>query len=233
MLASINISNILFLDIETVPKWEKYSLVPTDFRKLWDQKATKLNTTQSSEEIYDRAGIYAEFGKIICISVAYVSNGTMKVKSFFGHDEKQLLLEFAEMLNTYYNKDNSLLCAHNGKEFDFPYLGRRMVVNGVELPTLLDISGKKPWEVKLLDTMDLWRFGDYKSYTSLALLCALFEIPTPKNDISGADVCRVYWQDKDLNRIMVYCQKDVITIVQLFLKYQNKPMIAEDMIFYS
>jgi len=162
-----------------------------------------------------------------------VATGGLKIKSFFGHDERQLLTEFAAMLNTHFSKESSLLCAHNGKEFDFPYIARRMVVNRIELPALLDVAGKKPWEVKLLDTMDLWRFGDYKAYTSLALLCALLDIPTPKNDISGADVARVYWKEKDLQRIVTYCQKDVITIVQLFLRYQNKEMIAEDRVFFS
>ncbi len=233
MLSSINISNILFLDIETIPHWENFGAMPENFRKLWEHKATKLSSTKTAEEIYEQAGIYAEFGTIICISVGVVANGGLKIKSFFGHDERQLLTEFAAMLNTHFNKESSLLCAHNGKEFDFPYIARRMVVNRIELPALLDVAGKKPWEVKLLDTMDLWRFGDYKAYTSLALLCALLDIPTPKNDISGADVARVYWKEKDLQRIVTYCQKDVITIVQLFLRYQNKEMIAEDRVFFS
>ncbi len=234
MLSTINIGNILFLDIETVPCWENFYVMPEEFQQLWAHKAALLsNGTQSAEEIYERTGIYAEFGKIVCISVAFVHQETLKVKSFFGDDEKKLLRDFADMLHKYFSKEQHVLCAHNGKEFDYPYIARRMVVHGVDLPRLLDIAGRKPWEIKLLDTMELWKFGDYKSYTSLALLSALFGLPTSKDDISGADVAKVYWQEKNLARIVTYCQKDVIAIVQIFLKFQNKEIIAEDKIFYS
>ncbi len=234
MLSTINIGNILFLDIETVPRWENFDAMPEEFQKLWVHKAALLsNGNQSAEEIYERTGIYAEFGKIVCISVAFVHQAALKVKSFFGEDEKKLLTDFAEMLHKYFSKENNLLCAHNGKEFDYPYIARRMVVHGVELPRLLDIAGRKPWEIKLLDTMELWKFGDYKNYTSLALLCAMFGIPSSKDDISGADVAKVFWQEKNLARIVTYCQKDVISIVQIFLKFQNKEIIADNKIFYS
>ena len=235
MLSTINISNILFLDIETVPRWESFEKMPENFQKLWEHKAAffQKNEGQTAEDIYDRAGIYAEFGKIICISVGNVHQGILKIKSYYGDDEKAFLLEFAELLNNYFNKDHHSLCAHNGKEFDFPYIARRMVVHGIELPSLLDTSGKKPWEIKLLDTMELWKFGDYKNYTSLALLSALFDIPTSKDDIDGSDVARVYWREKDLNRIVTYCQKDVVSIVQLFLRYQNRPLIANELIQIS
>jgi 3'-5' exonuclease len=235
MLSSINIGNILFLDIETVPRWESFDKMPPTFQKLWEHKVSYFQNTdaQTAEEVYDRAGIYAEFGKIICISVGNINQGVLKIKSYFGDDEKLLLLEFAELLNKYFNKENQSLCAHNGKEFDYPYLARRMVVHGIELPALLDTSGKKPWEIRLLDTMELWKFGDYKSYTSLALLSALFDIPSSKDDIDGSDVARVYWREKNLKRIVTYCQKDVISIVQLFLRYQNKPLIEEDKIIIA
>lgn len=235
MLSNINLSNILFLDIETVPRWDSYENMPSEFKTFWDHKTSFFsNTDQLSEkELYNRAGIYAEFGKIVCISVAYVAQGKLKVKSFYGDDEKSLLLDFANLLNSYFNKDYHQLCAHNGKEFDYPYIARRMVVQGIELPALLDISGKKPWEVRLLDTMELWKFGDYKSYTSLALLCAVFNLPTSKDDIDGSEVASVYWEEKNLNRIVTYCQKDVITIVQLFLRYQNKPIIEKENIEYA
>ncbi|HOY32379.1 MAG TPA: 3'-5' exonuclease [Bacteroidales bacterium] len=229
MLKNVNIEHILFLDIETVPRWENFSKMPDNFQKLWTHKAQFLaaNKELSPEDIYDRAGIYAEFGKIICVSVAFVKGEAIKVKSFSGDDEKNLLLDFSSLLNQYYNKEQSNLCAHNGKEFDFPYIARRMLVNGIEIPAILDTQSKKPWEVKFFDTMELWKFGDYKNYTSLELLSALFDIPTPKDDISGSDVAQVYWKEKDLPRIVKYCQKDVITIVQLFRKFQNKPLIPD------
>ena len=125
-----------------------------------------------------------------------------------------------------------MLCAHNGKEFDFPFLARRILVNELPLPAILDSAGKKPWETQYLDTMELWKFGDYKHYTSLELLAALFGIPTPKDDINGADIHRVYWEDHDLERIRIYCQKDVLTIARLFLKFQQQPGIEDEDVVY-
>lgn len=234
MLTNINIGNILFLDIETVPRWPSFKEMPENFSKLWEHKATFFPNpdNKTAEDFFERAGIYSEFGKIVCISVAHMQQGTLKVKSFYGDDEKELLVNFAGLLNKFFNKEFHQLCAHNGKEFDYPYIARRMLVNGIELPALLDIQAKKPWETKLLDTMELWKFGDYKNYTSLATLSALFEIPTPKDDIDGSDVARVYWEEKDLKRIVNYCQKDVITIVQLFLKYQNNDLLTSDKIVF-
>jgi hypothetical protein len=134
------------------------------------------------------------------------------------------------MLNKGFYRPNQLLCAHNGKEFDYPYIARRMLINGINPPMILNLAGKKPWEIQLLDTMELWKFGDYKNYTSLELLSAVFGIPSPKNDICGADVAKVYWVEKDLERIVEYCQKDVVTIVQIFLKYQCKEILSDDCI---
>ncbi|MFH2143712.1 MAG: 3'-5' exonuclease, partial [Bacteroidota bacterium] len=204
------------------------------YRKLWDKKAAYLaKENESSQDIFDRAGIYAEFGKIICISSGIIfSNieGTrcFKIKSFYNTDEKKLLQDFFEMLNKFDNNESKLLCAHNGKEFDFPYIARRALINGLRLPLLLDISGKKPWEIKHLDTMELWKFGDYKNYTSLELLAKIFNIPTPKDDISGADVAKVYYSEKNIDRIVKYCEKDVLAIAQLFLKYKCEDLITED-----
>jgi 3'-5' exonuclease len=229
MLDQINLDNILFLDIETVPMAADYECCPEIFRTLWDRKAAllKSETENTPETLWQRAGIYAEFGKIICISVAFFNGKQLRVKSFYSDEEKLLLEEFAEMLNRHYNKEQNLLCAHNGKEFDFPYMARRMLINGIALPLILDMAGRKPWQVQHLDTMELWKFGDYKNYTSLELLAALFNIPTPKDDIKGSDIAQVYWVDHDLERIVKYCQKDVITVAQLILRYQGKPLLKE------
>ena len=183
--------------------------------------------------MYGRAGIYAEFGKIICISVGYLlSTGgeerEFHLKSFYDHNEQSVLEEFTALLNKHYSQGEHLMCAHNGKEFDFPYLARRILINGLKLPTMLDIAGKKPWEVAHLDTMVLWKFGDFKNYTSLDLLTNIFQIPTPKGDMDGGDVARVYWEDNDLDRIVEYCQKDVIAIAQLILKFKGEPLIKEN-----
>ncbi|MDX9769398.1 MAG: 3'-5' exonuclease [Tenuifilaceae bacterium] len=230
MLDQVRNEDILFLDIETVPQHASFSEVPEGLKTLWEKKAAKIaDNNQNPEEIYNRAGIYAEFGKIICISVGLIVNKSgqpfFRVKSFAGHNEAELLLEFADMLEKFAAKPQANLCAHNGKEFDFPYIARRMLVNGINIPSILDVAGKKPWEVRFLDTMELWKFGDYKHYTSLNLLTQIFNIPTPKDDIDGSQVADVYYRENDLNRIVTYCEKDVLAVAQLFLRYKNQPLI--------
>jgi len=234
MLEKINLNKVLFLDIETVPQFENYKVVPERLQKLWDTKAGFLaRNEESPEELYDRAGIYAEFGKIVCISVGYIREGEIRLKSFFSENELELLHEFTEMLNQYYSSPYQLLCAHNGKEFDFPYIARRLLINGIPLPGILNIAGKKPWEVQHLDTLELWKFGDYKNYTSLNLLTAIFDIPTPKDDIDGSMVGAVYYKEKNLSRIKEYCEKDVVALTQLMRRYKNLELIAEKDIHYS
>ncbi|MFZ4400738.1 MAG: 3'-5' exonuclease [Bacteroidales bacterium] len=235
MLENIVLSRVLFLDIETVPAYSSYYQLDDKFKKLWDKKAANLHKTEtksdienSAETLYERAGIYAEFGKIICISTGFIKENSFRIKSFYGDNEKQLLTEFAEMLSSYFNTLNHFLCAHNGKEFDYPFIARRMLIHGIKLPVLLDIAGRKPWEISHLDTMELWKFGDYKCYTSLELLSALFGIPTPKNDIDGSQVRSVYYNEKDLERIVTYCQKDTLTVAQLLLRYRGEEMIKEE-----
>jgi 3'-5' exonuclease len=224
MLENIKLSNVLFLDVETTPLVYKYTDLDAHIKPLWDSKF-RYQQAETPESQYKKAGIYAEFAKIICISVGFFNDETFRVKSFYGHDEKIILQDFAALLNKHYNRKDHLLCAHNGKEFDFPFLCRRMLINSLKLPKTLNISGKKPWEVNHLDTMDLWKFGDYKNYTSLNLLAAVFNIPTPKDDIDGSDVSRVYWEEKDLERIVTYCQKDVLTVAQLLLRFMGEPLI--------
>jgi DNA polymerase elongation subunit (family B) len=232
MLREINIENVLFLDIETAPAYSTYGELPELFRKLWDRKADQLKREddENPESLFPRAGIYAEFGKIICVSAGFFKGKEFRIKSFYGDDEYLLLKQFCKLLETHYNFEKKFLCAHNGKEFDFPFLARRILIHGLPLPNILDAAGKKPWEVQFLDTMELWKFGDYKHYTSLELLSAVFGIPTPKDDISGADIHKVYWQEHDLERIRKYCQKDVLTVARLFLKYQQQPGIEEEQV---
>lgn len=235
MFSSLNIEKILFLDIETVPMVSEYDQLPEPFKKLWDRKAGQLSRSpeETPEQLFGRAGIYAEFGKIVCISVGYVYNREFRIKSFYGEDELELLKEFAGMLNRYYSQRDQLLCAHNGKEFDFPYMARRMLINGVKLPYILNIAGKKPWEIAHIDTMELWKFGDFKNYTSLELLAAVFGIPTPKDDIDGSQVASVFYQENDIERIMQYCQRDTLTVAQLLMCYLGNPMIKEEDIIYT
>ncbi|MDP3930420.1 MAG: 3'-5' exonuclease [Bacteroidota bacterium] len=231
MLENIDLTQILVLDIETVPQYPSFDDMPENWQYLWRKKATTLRNVEdlSELEVYPRAGIYAEFGKIVCISCGFFSSSgrtyQFRVKSFYGDDEAKLLSEFNHLLERHFSDPTSSLCAHNGKEFDYPYIARRCLLNGLEIPELLNTAGKKPWEIKLLDTMELWKFGDYKSYTSLELLAASFGIPTPKDDIDGSKVWTVYWNDKDLERIKIYCEKDVITVAQLLLKFRNEPLL--------
>ena len=234
MLDYVKIEKVLFLDIETVPQYATYDELPERLKEFWDHKSKKIkvNETDTPEIVYERAGIYSEFGKIICISVGFIHDNKLRIKSFAGDDEAQLLREFAAMLENNFNKPGTLLCAHNGKEFDFPYIARRMLIHGIRLPFLLDIAGKKPWEVPYLDTMELWKFGDYKNYTSLALLTAIFDIPSPKDDINGSQVGEYYWVRKELPRIVIYCQKDVVAIAQLLLRYKGMSLIEENNIIY-
>lgn len=235
MLNNINIETILFLDIETAPLHPTFSDLPEKLQKLWDKKSLYFREKeQTAEDVYERAGIYSEFGKIICISVGtiYQKQGEQRcrVKSYAGHDEKKLLYEFVNMLDNYTRHGNVKLCAHNGQEFDYPYIARRCLINGLQIPKILDVAGSKPWEVKdvLLDTLQLWKFGDYKHFTSLDLLCAIFDIPTPKDDIDGSQVAKVYYEENDLDRIITYCEKDVFALAQLFLRYQGKPILPAE-----
>ncbi len=233
MLPIKDYSKIIFIDIETVPVVYNFNDLDERGKDLWGKKTKFLQEREEKtpEEIYERAGIYSEFAKVACISIGLIvqkgGEEQIRLKSFAHEDEKVLLQEFINILNTKFNAFDYLLCAHNGKEFDYPFLARRIVINGLKLPTILNTAGKKPWEVKHLDTMELWKFGDYKHYTSLELLTYVFNIPTPKDDIDGSQVASVFYEDKDLDRIIVYCEKDVIATIQLFLRYQGKPLIDE------
>tara|TARA_Y100000385_G_scaffold111842_1_gene116052 strand:+ start:2032 stop:2727 length:696 start_codon:yes stop_codon:yes gene_type:complete len=224
--------NILFLDIETVPQHESYHSMDNRWKKLWDRKAKQIvKNEETPEELYPRAGIYAEFGKIICISVGFIhdeNDREFRVKSFYGEDEYMILDQFCELLQENYNPKLHFLCAHNGKEFDFPYLSRRILINGIKMPDILDLAGKKPWDVKHLDTMNLWKFGDFKNYTSLDLLAAVFDIPSPKDDIDGSKIFYVYYQDKNLERITTYCQNDVAALASIYLHMVNQPPLKPD-----
>lgn len=238
--------NILFLDIETVPGVPEFDGLNDEMQELWSIKARTLLKRTTEELDYDeiaevyqtRAGIYSEYGKIICISVGFLtrqpgsSEPLLRLKSFTNHVEAALLEDFSELLDKHFSSpDRFALLGHNIKEFDIPYICRRMLVNQVPLPKMLDIAGKKPWETKhLMDTLEFWKFGDIKNYTSLRLLCALMDIPSPKDDIDGSDVARVYWEERDLDRIATYCEKDVLATVQLYLRLKRQPLLREDQI---
>lgn len=237
MLTNLDLHKILFLDIETVPLYESFELVPEIEQTYFSEKtAYQRKEEQTPAEFYEKAGIWAEFGKIICISVGYFTPQQnprdFRLKSFYG-EEVDLLKEFKSLVDTYFNTPYHLLCGHNAKEFDFPYIARRMLILGIELPKSLKLFNKKPWEVPHLDTLHLWRFGDYKHYTSLKLMAHVLGIPSPKDDIDGSQVAGVYYKEKNLDRIVQYCEKDVITVAQIILKLRNAPLLTEKEITLS
>lgn len=232
MNLNINTNQILFLDIETVPQYECWEHLSAKEKELFEAKTAYQRKDEiSAEDFYERAGIWAEFGKIICISVAFFNNSMkerqLRVTSFFGDDESKLLLDFKQLLDQHFSSPAHLLCAHNGKEFDFPFIARRMLIHAVPLPKKLNLFGKKPWEVPHLDTMELWKFGDYKNYTSLNLLAHSLGITSPKDDIDGSQVAAVYYKEKNLKRIVKYCEKDTITVAQILARMNNEPLLEE------
>lgn len=235
MLDDVKVENVLFLDVETVPGVASFESLDPALQMLWDKKSKYFREeNETAADVYQRAGIYAEFGKIVCISagVAFIRNGQrcFRLKSFASDDERELLNGFAALLNTFGSDSSKNICGHNIKEFDIPYIARRMLINGIKLPKMIDVAGKKPWEVKFIDTLELWKFGDYKNYTSLNLLTTIFGIPSPKDDIDGSEVAGVYYNDNDLARIAAYCEKDVLATAQLFLRFKGEPLIDAELV---
>ncbi|PWD99841.1 ribonuclease H-like domain-containing protein [Marinilabilia rubra] len=236
MLDHVSSEKIMYIDIETVPQYSSFDQLDNKMQEFWERKSSRISKEDvSPEEDYARAGIYSEFGKIVCISagIIKVESGerTLRVKSFYGHDEVKLLNEFSVALKSFTSHPGTNICGHNVKEFDFPYIARRMIINGLPLPDILDVAGKKPWEVKFIDTLDLWKFGDFKHYTSLNLLTHILGIPSPKDDIDGSQVASVYYEENDVDRIAKYCEKDVLATTQLFLRLKGEPLLNPEKVF--
>ena len=231
----MDLNRIMFLDIETVPGEARFDDLSDQMQMLWEKKAKTMSefvnfSDNSARELYNRAAIYAEFGKIVCISVGIFNNGKFLLHSFAGKNEMSLLEDFVTRMGNWLNDPTRAICGHNAKEFDIPFIARRLLINGFKLPKMFDLSGKKPWEIPHLDTMDMWKFGDYKHFTSLELLASIFGIPTPKDDINGSQVGQVFWMDGDVERIATYCQKDVLTTARLYLKLAGTGMEIDDKI---
>ncbi len=230
MFDKMRLDQILFLDIETVPETENFDSLDEEMQQLFEAKtAYQRKDGEEVSQFYNRAGIWAEFGKIVCISVGYFvfkkGDRQFRTTSFYG-DEKVILSDFSNLLNTHFNQSYHVLCGHNAKEFDFPFIARRMLIQGVLIPEKLQLSGKKPWEVAHLDTMEMWKFGDYKHFTSLKLLTKILKIPSPKDDIDGSQVADVFYKEKDIDRIIVYCEKDVVAVAQVFLKFKGEQLLG-------
>ena len=231
MINKVRLDNILFLDIETVPLEENFENLDSDMQQLWDDKTKYQRKDEfTPEAFYERAGIWAEFGKIVCISVGYFiiksDVRTFRVTSFFG-DEIKILKDFINLLNNHFCQPQHILCGHNAKEFDIPFIARRMIINGISLPEKINLFGKKPWEIPHLDTLELWKFGDYKHFTSLKLLTKILGIPSPKGDIDGSQVGHVFYIEKDIDRIVTYCEKDTIAVAQIFLRLRGDELLVD------
>ena len=238
-----DLGKILFLDVETVAGARTYDDLDELMQECWRIKCKSvlrkydepITEAEAQQAYSDRAGIFSEFGKIVCISVGIIRRKpedkklSVTLKSFAGDNEAELLKDFSLIVSRHFkNESDYYFCGHNIKEFDIPYICRRMVVNRVPLPSPLRIAGKKPWELRyMLDTLELWKFGDRKNYTSLKLLAATLGFPSPKDDIDGSNVNGAYWEEEDLDRISRYCEKDVLATIQLYLRLNLLPLIEE------
>ncbi len=229
-----NLKNILFLDIETVSGFASFSLLPERLKPLWEKKAKYIvaENTPIEDSYFDKAAIYAEFAKVIVIGIGFIYEDEnkqlfLKSKALAHDNEKDLLIEFKAFLDSKFKNKDQFLCAHNGKEFDFPFLCRRFLVNDIEIPKILQLRDKKPWEIPHFDTMEMWRFGDKKAYTSLELLAAVLNVPTSKSDIDGSQVNETYYKLGDLQRIAEYCKRDVATLANIYLRLNQLPIISE------
>jgi predicted PolB exonuclease-like 3'-5' exonuclease len=229
------LENILLIDIETVPQQPGFNLLSNNWQQLWEEKVQKqLPDNVTAADFYaQRAGVMAEFAKIVCISMGYFTKQgdilQLRIKSFYDDDEKKILQDLIAMLNGVETKNNKWCFAgHNIKEFDIPFMCRRLLVNSLSIPAYLDFQNMKPWETNTIDTFQYWRFGDYKNYTSLKLLAAALGVPSPKDDIDGSMVATVYWHEKNIERIVTYCQKDVLTVANIILRFKNLPLLKEE-----
>ena len=238
-MQQIAIENLFLLDIETVSGVQNFNLLNDEWKELWTEKILKsLPTDITAEEYYPkRAAILAEFAKVVCISTGYFKKENnewqLRIKSFYSENEKDVLESFTRMLDQLHLKNSKwIFTGHNIKEFDIPFLSRRMLVNNIAIPSYIDFQNMKPWDTPVLDTLHLWRFGDYKHYTSLKLLAATLGVPSPKDDIDGSKVGEVFWGEKNLERIAIYCQKDVATVANVLLRFKGLPLLTEQQIVY-
>ena len=229
MLNNINLSRGLFLDIETVPETYNYKRLNNNKKKIWEEK-------YGGEKEYPKSSVLAEFGKIICISVGFFDlkipkKRSFRIKSFIG-EETEILENFKDLCDSHFHSKSSLLCADNGREFDFPFVARRMIINKIKLPKILDMHEKKPWEIPHLDTLYLWKFGDYKSSISLRLLAEVLGVSSKKNKLQGKEIANKFYLQKQINKIVEYCENDVLILSQVILRFRNDPLLkVEEVVF--
>jgi 3'-5' exonuclease len=237
MIARMPLENFLVIDIETVSAQPAYHSLTQEWQHLWEEKVARTVPEEITPAEYypQRAGVMAEFAKVVCISLGYFkkekSDYQFRVKSIFNHEEKLLLNQFISTVNQLEAANNHwCFTGHNIKEFDIPFLCRRLLVNGISIPPYLDFQNMKPWETNMVDTFQYWRFGDYKNFTSLKLLAAALNVPSPKDDIDGSMVGQVYWEENNLERIAIYCQKDIVTVANIILRFKSLTLLKEEQV---
>ncbi len=234
-LNSPALTDLFLLDVETVPQVATFSELNPLWQRLWSDKISKtVPETISLEDSWKmRAGILAEFGKIICISTAYFYNDNngeqaLRIKSFFGDDEKHVLEQFkAASVKFFQHNQCFQFAGHNIREFDIPYICRRMIINNIPLPEFLQLHAAKPWDVKMVDTLQWWKFGDYKNYISLDLLAHVLGVPTSKTDMDGSKVQDEYYYRENIQKIVEYCQRDVVVVANVLRKFQQLGALPE------
>lgn len=234
-MINIPITKILFLDIETVGISEDYDTCESDnpeiaqqFSKYfdWFQKRfpedANVDIDAKNFMFRRRTALVPEFAKIVCVSVSFVTDkGDIKSQTFSGDDEKKVLLDSQTLLERC-GKLGFYLCGHNLKNFDIPMLAKRMVINGLLPPSILPSYDTKPWEIKAIDTKEIWQFGSYTSIGSLDLMCTCLDIPSPKDgEITGEKVHDAYWNDGKLKEIAEYCERDVKVLVDVIKKLKE------------
>lgn len=235
----MDLSNVLFIDIETVSQCGNYSTLDDRWKLLFEKKIRyfhEKDPEKSMDQLYqEKAAIYAEFGKIVCIGLGFFNKDQLRIKTIAGDNEEDILIEFFSLLTQHFrNPDKYLICGHNIREFDIPYICRRACIHGLQLPSILNISNKKPWEIKfLVDTLELWKFGDMKNYISLDLLSACLGLNGSKDDMDGSQVGKVYHEDKDMNRISTYCSQDVWVSCNVFLRMHLLPSIPLEQVHFA
>lgn len=245
-----------FVDTETIPGYKDFNDMPEELARMYERKfghELANNDPDKFDNFEDhyraRAALYPEFGKIVCLVIGVIfvddkdKQEKLKLKTLCGRHEDKLLAEAAPIIDKF-----DSLVGHNSKEFDFPYLCKRFYVHGIQLPQILNIAGKKPWEVSLIDTMELWRFGSFKGSTSLELFAHCLGLPSPKQDMTGADVAKVYYEMFDhmkdgelpfeaesaaIQKIGKYCQGDVVTLANCYRKLKYQSVIASENVIYS
>lgn len=231
-LKNIDLENVVFFDIETVRIEDKLEK-DTDLYRSWEYKMrysreaeSKMEATSLEESYNNKAALYAEFAKVVCITIGKIKDGQLMLKSFYG-EEGDMLRSFADVLNGMNAKNKYLqLAGHAIIGFDIPFLMRRCLINGVEVPNLLDTSMSKPWEVTAIDTMNIWKATSFYG-ASLLNIATAFGLPSPKMDVAGYETSDVYWKEgeKGLKRIVEYCERDVLTVANIVRKCRFEKIV--------